>query len=41
VTEKPTPIAFAEASAYVDGTLSVEVSGIMVGLFGNLDYEYP
>lgn len=41
VTEKPTPIAFAEAVAEVDGTLSVEVSGIMVGLFSNLDYEYP
>jgi 3-hydroxyacyl-[acyl-carrier protein] dehydratase/trans-2-decenoyl-[acyl-carrier protein] isomerase len=41
VAEKPTPIAFAEAIAEVDGKVSVEVSGIMVGLFSNLDYEYP
>ena len=41
VSERPTPIAFAEATAEVDGKLSVEVEGIMVGLFSNLDYEYP
>jgi 3-hydroxyacyl-[acyl-carrier protein] dehydratase/trans-2-decenoyl-[acyl-carrier protein] isomerase len=41
ITSKPTPIAFAEAVAEVDGSVSVEVSGIMVGLFSNLNYEYP
>jgi len=41
VAAKPMPIAFAEAIAEVDGKLSVEVSGIMVGLFSDMRYEYP
>jgi len=41
VSAKPMPLAFAEAVAEVDGKLSVEVSGIMVGLFADLGYEYP
>ena len=35
------PRELAEAVAEVDGVLSVEVEGIMVGLFANLDYQYP
>lgn len=41
VSTKPTPIAFAEAIVEVDGVVSVEVEGMMVGLFSNLDYKYP
>jgi 3-hydroxyacyl-[acyl-carrier protein] dehydratase/trans-2-decenoyl-[acyl-carrier protein] isomerase len=41
VTTKPMPLAFAEAVSEVDGKLSVEVSGIMVGLFADLRYDYP
>ncbi len=38
---KPTPVAFSEAYADVDGKRSVEVEGIMVGIFQNLHYEFP
>jgi 3-hydroxyacyl-[acyl-carrier protein] dehydratase/trans-2-decenoyl-[acyl-carrier protein] isomerase len=41
IAMRPSPVAFAEATAEVDGTLSVEVEGIMVGLFSDLSYEYP
>lgn len=41
IASKPTPVAFAEAVAEVDGELSVEVRGIMVGLFADLNYDYP
>jgi len=41
VVTKPMPIAFAEAVSEVDGKVSVEVSGIMVGLFSDLRYQYP
>jgi 3-hydroxyacyl-[acyl-carrier protein] dehydratase/trans-2-decenoyl-[acyl-carrier protein] isomerase len=40
-TGRPTPLAFAEGVATVDGELSAEVEGIMVGLFADLDYQYP
>ncbi len=38
---RPTPMAFAEGTATVDGELSTEVEGIMVGMFPNLNYPYP
>jgi 3-hydroxyacyl-[acyl-carrier protein] dehydratase/trans-2-decenoyl-[acyl-carrier protein] isomerase len=41
VAAKPMPLAFAEAVSEVDGKVSVEVAGIMVGLFADLSYEYP
>lgn len=41
ITTKPTPIAFADAVVDVDGQLSVEVEGLMVGLFKDLRYSYP
>ncbi len=41
VATRPTPIAFADAIVEVDGEVSVEVEGIMVGLFSNLNYKYP
>jgi len=41
VAAKPVPIAFAQAVSEVDGKLSVQVDGIMVGLFADLRYEYP
>ena len=41
VSAKPMPLAFAEAVSQVDAKLSVEVAGIMVGLFPDLRYQYP
>lgn len=41
ITERPTPLAFAEGAAHVDGQLSTQVEGIMVGLFPDLNYPYP
>jgi len=41
VTSKPTPLAFADGVALVDGLVSAEVEGIMVGLFADLKYDYP
>ena len=41
VTGQPTPLAFAEGVAYVDGEVSTEMEGIMVGLFADLHYPYP
>lgn len=41
VTGRPTPLAFGEGVALVDGELSAEVQGIMVGLFPDLHYPYP
>lgn len=41
VTGRPTPLASAEGTATVDGQLSAEVQGIMVGLFADLKYPYP
>ena len=41
ITSRPTPLAFAEAVALVDGKVSAEVEGIMVGLFPDLKYTYP
>jgi 3-hydroxyacyl-[acyl-carrier protein] dehydratase/trans-2-decenoyl-[acyl-carrier protein] isomerase len=40
-TGQPTPLAFGEGVAYVDGEVSAEVEGIMVGLFKDLSYPYP
>jgi 3-hydroxyacyl-[acyl-carrier protein] dehydratase / trans-2-decenoyl-[acyl-carrier protein] isomerase len=41
VTGRPTPLASAQGVATVDGQLSAEVDGIMVGLFADLKYEFP
>lgn len=41
VTGRPTPLASAYGVATVDGQLSAEVEGIMVGLFADLKYQYP
>lgn len=41
ITAKPAPVAFAEAVVEVDGEVSMEASGMMVGLFSKLDYQYP
>jgi 3-hydroxyacyl-[acyl-carrier protein] dehydratase/trans-2-decenoyl-[acyl-carrier protein] isomerase len=41
VTDRPTPLASAEGVAVVDGQVSAEVQGIMVGLFPDLKYAYP
>ena len=41
VTGRPTPLASAEAVALVDGEVSAEIEGIMVGLFVDLKYSYP
>jgi 3-hydroxyacyl-[acyl-carrier protein] dehydratase/trans-2-decenoyl-[acyl-carrier protein] isomerase len=41
VTGRPTPLASAQGSATVDGLLSAEVDGIMVGLFADLKYPFP
>ena len=41
VTDRPTPLASAEGVAVVDGQVSAEVQGIMVGLFPDLKYTYP
>jgi hypothetical protein len=41
VTGRPTPLASAQGVATVDGQLSAEVEGIMVGLFHDLKYAFP
>ncbi len=41
ISTKPIPVVFAEGVAEVDGKLSVEVGGIMVGLFADFEYKYP
>jgi 3-hydroxyacyl-[acyl-carrier protein] dehydratase/trans-2-decenoyl-[acyl-carrier protein] isomerase len=41
ITDRPTPLASAEGVALVDGQVSAEVEGIMVGLFTDLKYTYP
>ncbi len=41
ITGKPTPLAFADGVALVDGAVSAEINGIMVGLFSDLEYSYP
>jgi 3-hydroxyacyl-[acyl-carrier protein] dehydratase/trans-2-decenoyl-[acyl-carrier protein] isomerase len=41
VTGRPTPLASAHGVATVDGELSAEVEGIMVGLFPDLHYPFP
>ena len=41
ISTRPIPAIFAEAVAEVDGKLSIEVGGVMVGLFADLEYKYP
>jgi hypothetical protein len=41
IAEHPTPLAFGDGVALVDGQLSAQVDGIMVGLFPDLKYAYP
>jgi 3-hydroxyacyl-[acyl-carrier protein] dehydratase/trans-2-decenoyl-[acyl-carrier protein] isomerase len=41
ITDRPTPLASAEGVALVDGQVSAEVEGIMVGLFPDLSYSFP
>jgi 3-hydroxyacyl-[acyl-carrier protein] dehydratase/trans-2-decenoyl-[acyl-carrier protein] isomerase len=41
ISDRPTPLASAEGVALVDGEVSAEVQGIMVGLFPDLSYPFP
>lgn len=41
VSSRPAPLVFAEAYVDVDGERSVEVGGIMCGVFPDMTYEYP
>jgi len=41
VALRPTPVAFADAVAEVDGQVSVEIENLMVGIFADLKYDYP
>ncbi len=41
ISDRPTPLASADGTALVDGQVSAEVQGIMVGLFPDLKYAYP
>ena len=41
ISDRPTPLASAEGVALVDGQVSAEVEGIMVGLFTDLQYTLP